>query len=82
MSTGQFNGDIRQASHWKDDLFTGQFIGIMDPTINFGTIEDITAADVRAMELMGYDTVPEPATGSFVVIVAIGLLARRKRCAA
>jgi hypothetical protein len=83
MSTGANHGDGNQASHWKDDLFNNlQFIGIMDPTLNFGTIEDITAADVRAMELIGYDTVPEPAMGGFVVIVAIGLLGRRKRRAA
>ena len=48
----------------------------MDPVVNFGAFEDLTDADIRAMELIGYDTVPEPAMGGFVVIVAIGLLAR------
>ena len=34
FSTGAFNGDGRQASHWKDDSLLGlsQAIGVMDPT--------------------------------------------------
>jgi hypothetical protein len=80
MSTGAEHGDGNQASHWKDDLFNNlQYIGIMDPTLNFGQFEDITGADIRAMELIGYDTVPEPAMAGFIVIVALGLLAQRKR---
>ena len=50
MSTGAFNGDSHQASHWQDDEdFTGsgQLIGIMDPTLNFGTIESVEASDLR-----------------------------------
>ena len=31
------------------------------------------------VELIGYDTVPEPGTAGVVVIAAIGLLARRRR---
>jgi hypothetical protein len=83
MSTGLENGDGNQASHWKDDAQNGgQYIGIMDPVVNFGAFEDLTDADIRAMELIGYDTVPEPAMGSFIVIIAIALLAGRKRRAA
>ena len=33
MSSGIFGGDGRQASHWKDDVLTGSFIGLMDPTL-------------------------------------------------
>ncbi|HWB86371.1 MAG TPA: NF038122 family metalloprotease [Bryobacteraceae bacterium] len=75
LSTGFYNGDGRQASHWKDDVLTGNYIGIMDPTLADGLAETVTAADVRAMELIGYDPVPEPATwglagGALLVLIA------------
>lgn len=73
MSTGAKGGDGRQASHWKDDAFTGNFIGIMDPSLSSGVSEPITAADLRAMELIGYDTIPEPAS-MIVLIVQAGFL--------
>lgn len=67
VSTG-LNGiyagtDNRQASHWKDDALTGLNIGIMDPTISSGVTGLISAADLRAMDLIGYEivTLPEPA---------------------
>jgi hypothetical protein len=84
MSTGlgnvQFPGtDNRQASHWKADELTGSYVGIMDPTLQFGTTEDITAADLRAMDLIGYDlAVPEP-TGVTAIAVGVLLTLRRRR---
>lgn len=55
MSTGVAKGDGRQASHWKDDALTGVHIGIMDPTLGAATVFPITAADLRALDLVGYD---------------------------
>jgi hypothetical protein len=85
MSTGQNQGDGRQASHWKDDFifdgsnfFSGPLIGIMDPTLNNGTIENVGPADTRAMELIGYDT-PEPGSMTLIAIGAIGALGRRRK---
>jgi len=74
LSTGIYGGDGRQASHWKDDVLTGTFIGVMDPTLAAATIEPITAADRRAFDLVGYDIVtpslcgvaPEPPAGCFL----------------
>ncbi len=54
MSTGKNNGDGRQASHWKDDRLTGVLVGIMDPTLPSTTVETISAADERALELIGW----------------------------
>jgi hypothetical protein len=78
MSTGVNTGDGRQASHWKDDALTASLIGIMDPTLASGVREGISAADIRAMELIGYDlapAVPEPGTivlfGAGFVVFAI-----------
>jgi hypothetical protein len=79
MSTGQNLGDGRQASHWKDDEVTGHLIGIMDPTLGNGTIETVGPADVRSMELIGYDT-PEPGSLMLVAVGAMGALGRRRRC--
>ena len=83
MSTGANLGDGNQASHWKDDhlvigdtVFLGPLIGIMDPTLPFGTTYEISAADLRAMELIGYDT-PEPGAG--VLLVWAGLVMGRRR---
>jgi len=66
LSTGNGNatcGDKRQASHWKDDSFTGRYIGIMDPTARAGDHDEITENDLHALASMGYqirsiDSVP------------------------
>lgn len=51
FSTGRFNGDGRQASHWKDNLN----FGIMDPTFSPGEIGQITAVDLLAFDIIGFD---------------------------
>jgi hypothetical protein len=90
MSTGSARGDTRQASHWKDDfifdpangiIYIGEFIGIMDPTLPFGVSEPITGADLRALDLIGWDTVPEPSVGLLLLVLAGGLLRRRSALA-
>lgn len=63
LSTGVSSGDGRQASHWKDDALTGTFVGVMDPTLAFATIEPVTSADLRALDLIGYDRVPASTCG-------------------
>ena len=78
MSTGASTGDGRQASHWKDDaLMAGARIGVLDPTLGFGQISPITAADVRALDLIGYDplqqTVATPEPGSLALLGVAGV---------
>jgi hypothetical protein len=72
FSTGMTQGDGRQASHWKDDDLTGIYIGIMDPTLDFGTIELAKYADARAFDLVGYDLVAVPEPGTFA-LMGVGL---------
>ncbi|MGH9837777.1 MAG: NF038122 family metalloprotease [Blastocatellia bacterium] len=62
LSTGDptgNGGDRRQASHWKDEFLTGQYIGVMDPTGTEGQPDFLTAADLEALNLFGYDVNPD-----------------------
>ena len=78
FSTGFTSGDGRQASHWKDDVSTGLYIGIMDPTLSYSTVERITTADLRAMQDIGYDlAAPEPGTW-LLVLAGTAILWRRR----
>jgi hypothetical protein len=76
LSTGRpdgTGGDREQASHWKDDRLTGQYIGVMDPTLSDGFRDVITENDLAALKSFGYsvgteESAPEAPTitkGSF-----------------
>ena len=80
FSTGANTGDGDQASHWKADEVTGVYVGMLDPTLATGTIQHITAADIRAFDLIGYDySVPEPSTVALLAGGLILLFARKRR---
>jgi hypothetical protein len=81
FSTGYYNGDGNQASHWKADEDTGVYIGMLDPTLSRGTVQSITAADIRALDLIGYDyqAVPEPSTVALLAGGLILLFVRKRR---
>src|SRR5262249_38180352 len=80
MSTGSYNGDGNQASHWKDDGFTSVHIGVMDPTLPYGATEGTRSADTRARELIGYDlAVPDPTTAALMIGALGALIAMRRR---
>jgi len=80
FSTGFNHGDGRQASHWKDNLGLGQ----MDPTLAAGELGALSALDLLAFDVIGYDTrtavpAPLPVAGAS----ALWLWSRRlrRRCA-
>jgi hypothetical protein len=78
MSVGAYSGD-RQASHWLDDASSGTYIGVMDPTLSYGVSESITAADLRALDLIGYDlATPEPGTLAMLAGSLAFLFVRRR----
>lgn len=81
MSTGSFGGDGRQASHWKDDGLTGLLIGALDPNIGAGSIFSLSQADIRALDLIGWEaqSVPEPATTLLVAAGIAGMFWKRRR---
>ncbi|MCC7412913.1 MAG: NF038122 family metalloprotease [Gammaproteobacteria bacterium] len=62
LSTGVAAGDGRQASHFKDDALLFFHLGIMDPTLAAGIGFDVTTADLRVLDLIGYEftVVPVP----------------------
>jgi hypothetical protein len=62
LSTGERTGDGRQASHWKDNNLSGLLIGTMDPTLGSGQVLHLSPADIRALDVIGWDNVPEPGT--------------------
>lgn len=79
MSTGVTNAafpgtDGRQASHWKDDILTGVFIGLLDPTLSPGISFGPQDSDFRAIDLIGYDITPTPIPEPSTVFAAVGLL--------
>lgn len=55
FSTGAYNGDGRQASHWKDTPGCQVGNGILDPTFCFGQMGVITALDLAAYDAMGWN---------------------------
>jgi hypothetical protein len=57
LSTGRMDGsggDGFQASHWKDDRFTGQIIGVMDPIITAGDRGVVTDSGLAVLDAIGY----------------------------
>jgi hypothetical protein len=61
LSTGRpdgTGGDEEQASHWKDDRTTGNYIGLMDPSARDGQLLTITQNDRDALEFFGHSLSP------------------------
>jgi hypothetical protein len=59
LSTGRADGtggDGRQGAHWKDHSLTGQYLGIMDPTLAIGEHQFMTDNDVDVLDTIGYLT--------------------------
>ncbi len=56
FSTGRYNGDGSQASHWKDAASCTVQLGIMDPSFCFGQMGEVTALDLAAYDAMGWNT--------------------------
>jgi hypothetical protein len=66
FSTGRYNGDGHQASHWKAPVTPGEpgqavlcerFIGAMNPYLCRGELVNVTANDVAAFDAIGWNIV-------------------------
>lgn len=75
FSTGVYNGDGRQASHWEDNLG----LGLLDPTADYGELLMLTGNDLLAFDAIGWDlrVVPIPQTLLLLVAGLLGLRLRR-----
>lgn len=73
FSNGRLLGDGNQASNWKDNLG----IGALDPTASQGELLTLTANDLLAMDVIGYNLVPEPSTFT-LLLAGMVILARRQ----
>ena len=62
MSTGVRNGDGRQASHFKDSPANVPQLGVLDPTSGYGQMQEITALDLTAFDVIGWTTAFDPLT--------------------
>ncbi len=77
FSNGVNFGDGRQASHWKDNLG----LGIMDPTAAPGELLSISQNDIRALDVIGWDTIatPEPLSAGLLLMGMAAIAAARRR---
>ncbi len=76
FSTGAYNGNGRENQHWKDNLG----LGVMDPTLALGEYGSVTARDVQALDVIGWDiemdygdapdTAPGASTGNYQTTLA------------
>ncbi|WP_242137075.1 MULTISPECIES: NF038122 family metalloprotease [unclassified Sphingomonas] len=55
FSTGRYNGDGQQASHWKDTPGCAVGNGIMDPTFCYSQTGAVTGLDLAAFDAMGWN---------------------------
>lgn len=55
FSTGSFNGDGRQASHWKDNVPGLPSLGMMDPTVAYGQMGKVSSLDLAAFDAIGWN---------------------------
>lgn len=62
MSTGVRNGDGRQASHFKDSPANVPQLGNLDPTSGYGQMQEITALDLTAFDVIGWQIAFDPLT--------------------
>jgi hypothetical protein len=77
FSTGRFNGNGGQASHWLD----GSNLGMMTPTLSNGQLLTFSQFDLIAFDAIGWDlkptAVPEPATAMLIIATFVFVTYKR-----
>ncbi|HWO03071.1 MAG TPA: NF038122 family metalloprotease [Blastocatellia bacterium] len=70
LSTGrgdQSGGDHEQSHHWKANELSGRYLGVMDPTLDFGEVAPITDNDLDALDAIGYRVARDDGDGVPVI---------------
>ncbi|EDY83803.1 hypothetical protein VDG1235_3430 [Verrucomicrobiia bacterium DG1235] len=77
MSTGFFNGNGAQASHWLDDAG----LGILDPTLSVLEVGALSSSDLLAMDVIGWDlrAVPDAVSSASLFLIGIGFACWARR---
>lgn len=75
LSTGINFGDGNSAGNWKSDQNTG----IMDPAPTQGQQLDLSIADLRAIDAIGYNVIPEPSTFTLALAACLFGISHRPR---
>lgn len=73
FSTGSYNGDGQQASHWKDATGAnrcGPQLGIMDPTFCYQQRGEVTALDLAAFDAIGYNLAADSRGSNYLMTSA------------
>ncbi len=68
FSTGEYNGDGRQPSHWKHNV-----PAVMRPSASRGGVQDLTPLDLMAFDVIGYNLVPEPSTWALALLATLAV---------
>lgn len=82
FSTGAYNGDGWQASHWREQTPS---LGLMDPAIAPGEFVRFSPVDLLAMDVIGWDLTlsrltPAPAPAAlWLSVLGLALLGWRRR---
>jgi hypothetical protein len=73
-----------QASHWRSpDTFDPSLVlGLMNPWVDWNMLVPFADRDLLALDVIGWDVVPEPGTFVLFGVAALGLAIRRRRRAA
>jgi len=75
FATGEIFGDGDMAGHWQDGSGTGLFI----PNPAMGQLLSLSALDVAALDVIGFDAIPEPSSFALLAVGLVTMTVYRRR---